>query len=61
MEALYRNREISNNEKGEKEKEILCVQIAGLCHDIGHGPFSHLWEKFLQKTGINWNVSNKIN
>lgn len=39
------------------ERDELCVQIAGLCHDLGHGPFSHMYDgRFipLARPGLHW-------
>ncbi|CAM4454471.1 unnamed protein product [Leuciscus chuanchicus] len=35
---------------GIDEKDILCVQIAALCYNLGHGPFSHLYEQFYHES-----------
>lgn len=39
-----------------KDEDVLCVQIAALCHDLGHGPFSHTFESFIAelRPEIHW-------
>lgn len=44
---------------GSEKVEWIC--LAGLLHDIGHGPFSHLFDDYLRMSGViaPWNTHEK--
>ncbi|MFX0170162.1 MAG: HD domain-containing protein [Candidatus Hodarchaeota archaeon] len=37
----------------EDEQEVQALRLAALLHDVGHGPFSHIFEEVLAKRGQN--------
>jgi deoxynucleoside triphosphate triphosphohydrolase SAMHD1 len=58
FEALRRSsgKEVKS---GLKHSDRLSTQLAGLCHDLGHGPFSHVFDnEFLPRRYPDWHKTS---
>ncbi|XP_069153787.1 uncharacterized protein [Solanum lycopersicum] len=56
-DAVHRLKTYQGQELGIESFDVQTVKLAGLLHDVGHGPFSHLFEREILprvRSGIKW-------
>ena len=46
---VVRNLRNTQPELAIDDSDELCVGLAALLHDVGHGPYSHMWEPFVRR------------
>ncbi|VDP32672.1 unnamed protein product [Schistosoma curassoni] len=56
LETIHNDKNYSGPALSSSEQ--LAIRIAALCHDLGHGPFSHLWEEFVKRGGSEYSEYN---
>lgn len=57
---LYHLTELGTEPIGLSAKIVECIKIAALCHDIGHGPYSHIFDDVLLEKSVHPNKCHEV-
>ncbi|CAL8464238.1 g3773 [Coccomyxa elongata] len=50
-DSIYR---MQKNELDVTRSDVKCAEVAGLVHDLGHGPYSHVFDRVMSRMGREW-------